>query len=333
MAYIEFREIDKYYGDQHVLKKLSLSVEQGQLVTLLGMSGCGKSTLLRCLAGFEGMQGGQIFLDGEDITSKEPRQRSIGMIFQQYSLFPTMTAAANVDFGLKMRGLPKEERRASVEEALHMVGLAGMGGKYPSQLSGGEQQRVALARSLITKPKVLLLDEPFSAIDAKLRKELQARVKSIQRALGTTCIFVTHDQDEAMRMSDVIHLMKDGAIEQSDRPETLYAAPKTVYAASFIGNYNLLSPEDCAKLGVNSAGRWAAIRPETIKLCSEGEETLEGEIQELLPQGNIIRYFVNCRSVLLKVDTLFESSLKYSEGELVRLRIDRECIQFPETSD
>jgi len=330
MAYIEFREIEKYYGSQHVLKKLSLSVEKGQLVTLLGASGCGKSTLLRCLAGFEGMQSGRIFLDGEDISQKDPRERCIGMIFQQYSLFPTMTVGANVEFGLRMRRAPREERKKLTGEALRMVDLHGMENKYPSQLSGGEQQRVALARSLVTKPKVLLLDEPFSAIDAKLRKELQSRVKSIQRETGATCIFVTHDQDEAMRMSDVIHLMKEGVIEQSGRPEELYASPRTVYAAGFIGNYNLLSPEDCVRLGLShSEGAWAAIRPETIKLCGVREGDVTGKIREVLPQGNIVRYFVDCGGVMLEADTLFDSAVELRKGDLAGLLLDQSQIVHP----
>ena len=170
MAYISFEQIEKYYGSQHVLKNLSLSVDKGEFVTLLGPSGCGKSTLLRCLAGLESISSGRILLDGEEITHVPPRQRNVGMIFQQYSLFPTMNVYNNIAFGLKIQGVSKEEARLRIAEALKMADLAGSENKYPSQLSGGEQQRVALCRCIVTKPKVLLMDEPFSAIDAKLEK-------------------------------------------------------------------------------------------------------------------------------------------------------------------
>ena len=193
MAYITFEHIDQYYGSQHVLKDLNLSVEKGAFVTLLGPSGCGKSTLLRCLAGLEPVSHGRILLDGEDITHKAPRVRHVGMIFQQYSLFPTMTVAGNIAFGLKIQGVCRSEIAERVREVLEIVDLKGSEKKYPSQLSGGEQQRVALCRSLVTKPKVLLMDEPFSAIDAKLRKELQTRIKEIHEQLGMTTLFVTHD--------------------------------------------------------------------------------------------------------------------------------------------
>lgn len=203
MAYIEFKNIDKYFGKQHVLKNLSLSVEKGQFVTLLGASGCGKSTLLRALAGLTNINSGSIFLGGEDITYKSPNKRNIGMIFQQYSLFPTMNVYNNVSFGLRMRNMDKDQIFSLVSNAIKMVNLEGSEKKYPSQLSGGEQQRVALARCIVTQPKVLLLDEPFSAIDAKLRKSLQSRIKEIHKELGMTSIFVTHDQDEAMTMSSI----------------------------------------------------------------------------------------------------------------------------------
>ncbi|MEG0566669.1 MAG: ABC transporter ATP-binding protein, partial [Hungatella sp.] len=244
MAYIEFRKIDKYYGSNQVLKGISLSVEKGQFVTLLGPSGCGKSTLLRCLAGLEELSEGEILLDGEDITDKEPKDRNIGMVFQQYSLFPNMTVEENIAFGLKLKKMPPQLIREKVEHIIEIVELQGKEKQYPASLSGGQQQRVALARSIVMEPKVLLLDEPLSAIDAKLRKSLQISIKQITKKMGLTAIFVTHDQDEAMIMSDVIHLFHDGKIEQSGDPVSVYTRPVSSFAAGFMGNYNLLTLEE-----------------------------------------------------------------------------------------
>ena len=248
MAYIEFRNIHKYFGSSHVLKGINLGVEYGQMVTLLGPSGCGKSTLLRCLAGLEQVNEGQIFLDGKDITNLTPKQRNIGMVFQQYSLFPTMTVRQNVAFGLQIQKMEKSKINAKVKEVLEIVGLSDKIDHYPRQLSGGQQQRVALARAIVTELKVLLLDEPLSAIDALLRKNLQIEIRRIQQELNITTIFVTHDQDEAMVMSDMIHLFNVGQIEQSGTPVEIYTHPRTRFAANFIGNYNILDSRAMKRL-------------------------------------------------------------------------------------
>lgn len=255
MGYIIFDHISKNYGTNLVLKGIDLKIERGDFVTLLGPSGCGKSTLLRCLSGLESVTEGRIFLDGTDITEMEPRDRNVGMIFQQYSLFPNMNVFQNIAFGLKLKKLPKQDIEAKVRKAIEMVELKGKEDHYPSQLSGGQQQRVALARSIAAEPKVLLLDEPLSAIDAKLRRSLQSRIREIHDELGITSIFVTHDQDEAMILSDVIHLFNQGSIEQSDKPVDLYTSPKSAYAAGFIGQYNILSREDFHSIIHNQIGR------------------------------------------------------------------------------
>ena len=200
MGYIHFEDVKKDFGQNHVLKGITLDIEKGHLVTLLGPSGCGKSTLLRCLAGLEEVTSGTVSLDGRDITHVSPRERGIGMVFQQYSLFPNMTVAQNVAFGLNMKKVDKETTHRKVAEMLRIVGLDDKAEHYPSQLSGGQQQRVALARAIVTEPKVLLLDEPLSAIDAKLRRNLQVEIRRIQQDFGMTTIFVTHDQDEAMEI-------------------------------------------------------------------------------------------------------------------------------------
>ena len=243
MSYIEFKNIHKRFGDVHVLKGIDLTIEQGEFVTLLGPSGCGKSTLLRCFSGLETVSEGQIFLDGVDITGFTPKQRKIGMVFQQYSLFPNMTVRQNVAFGLQIQKKDKAVIDEKVRETLEIVGLSEKIDQYPRQLSGGQQQRVALARAIVMEPKVLLLDEPLSAIDALLRRNLQVEIRKIQQKLGITAIFVTHDQEEAMVMSDTIHLFNLGKIEQSGSPEQIYAYPKTKFAANFIGHYNILEVE------------------------------------------------------------------------------------------
>jgi putative spermidine/putrescine transport system ATP-binding protein len=337
MSYIIFEDIEKFYGTNHVLKKTNLSIEQGQFVTLLGSSGCGKSTLLRCLAGLEEVSSGKIFLDGKEITSISPKDRNVGMIFQQYSLFPNMSVYNNISFGLRMKGIEKGAINDRVKEAIKMVDLKGNENKYPSQLSGGEQQRVALARCIVTQPKVLLLDEPLSAIDAKLRKSLQLRIKEIHKELNMTSIFVTHDQDEAMTMSDTIHLMKDGIIEQSEEPLELYSNPKTSFAASFIGNYNILKAKDFAILVDQKYSKSGdiAIRPETIDISSidfvemEDFYQLEGKVIKMLPQGNIIRYTVSVNQISLDVDVLFNDVELYDINQIVFLRLKKsQCISL-----
>jgi len=248
MSYIDFQNINKSFGQNHVLRQINLSVEKGQLATLLGPSGCGKSTLLRCLAGLEEVNSGSMHVDGEDITHRDPRDRNIGMVFQQYSLFPNMTVKENIAFGLKLKKLPADLIETKVSHVIDLVDLKGKVREYPHALSGGQQQRVALARSLVMEPKVLLLDEPLSALDAKLRKSLQSEIKKIHIDTGITMIFVTHDQDEAMILSDVIHLFKDGQIEQSGSPTHLYTQPGTRYAAEFIGHYNVLDKKEFARM-------------------------------------------------------------------------------------
>lgn len=233
MAFIEFRDIHKYFGEAHVLKGINLDIEEGEFVTLLGPSGCGKSTLLRCFSGLESVTEGEIYLAGTNITNFTPKQRKISMVFQQYSLFPNMTVGQNVAFGLQMQKKKKNYIQEKVKETLDIVGLSEKIDQYPRELSGGQQQRVALARAIIVEPRVLLLDEPLSAIDALLRRNLQVEIRKIQQKLKITTIFVTHDQEEAMVMSDTIHLFNLGKIEQSGTPREITAAG--LWAAACIG--------------------------------------------------------------------------------------------------
>ena len=333
MAYIRFEKINKMFGTNHVLKDIDLDVEKGQLVTLLGPSGCGKSTLLRCLAGLEQVTDGHIYLDGQEITDVVPRRWGIGMVFQQYSLFPNMSVRENVAYGLKLKKLPKPEINQKVEQMLEIVGLSEKINQYPAQLSGGQQQRVALARAMVTAPKVLLLDEPLSAIDALLRKNLQIEIRRIQQQLGITTIFVTHDQDEAMVMSDMIHLFHDGRIEQSGTPEQIYTHPATKFAATFIGNYNLPSAADFNRaFGADIAGQDVAVRPEIITLSrkpiekAQGLLVAQGKIVSHISHGNLIRFSVDFDGLPLNADVVYENRMDFSEGDQVFAAIKKDLV-------
>ena len=217
MSFVEIKNLEKSFDDTQVLKKLNLNIEEGEFVTLLGPSGCGKSTLLRCIAGLNSINSGSIFIDGKDMTNVIPKDRNIGMVFQNYALFPNMTVWENIEFGLKMK--KEKNYDDKIKNMIEMVGLTGKENHYPNELSGGQQQRVAFARSLITRPKILLLDESLSALDAKIRKSLRDKLRKIQKQLGITTIFVTHDQEEALAVSDRIFVMNKGEISQSGTPE------------------------------------------------------------------------------------------------------------------
>lgn len=239
-ATVELEAVEKRYGAHRALAGLSLRIEPGEFVSLLGPSGCGKTTALRALAGLEAVDSGSIRIDGVDVASVPVEKRDIGMVFQQYSLFPHMTVRQNVAFGLEMRKVPAAARRERVIEALDMVHLAEFADRWPHQLSGGQQQRVALARALVTRPRVLLLDEPLSALDAKVRVSLRDEIRRIQSDLGITTVFVTHDQEEALAVSDRIAVMHAGDVEQVGTPEELYRHPVSAFAADFVGQSNKL---------------------------------------------------------------------------------------------
>lgn len=330
MAYIEFKEICKSYdGENQVLKSINLDVEKGELVTLLGPSGCGKSTLLRSLAGLEQISSGRIILDGEDITDVPVQKRGIGMVFQQYSLFQNMNVEDNIAFGLKIAKMDKKLIQEKVKNAIEMVDLVGKEKSYPSQLSGGQQQRVAIARAIVMEPKVLLLDEPLSAIDAKLRRELQEKIKKVQKELKITTIFVTHDQDEAMIMSDKIHLMNNGVVEQSGNPVQLYTHPVSKFAAEFIGHYNILDKDKLKTLlpSKDFNNNFYAIRPETIHIQTEPIEdknmyVFEAIVDNYISRGNVLRYTLRHEDVSFKSEVLFRSYTLFDEGQKVYVGIE-----------
>lgn len=238
-AILRLDNIYKAFAETQVLNGISLEVEQGEFITLLGSSGCGKTTTLRIIAGLEQADRGSVWLEGQDITDVVPNKRDVNTVFQNYALFPHMTVAENIGYGLKLKKVAKKEISAKVEEMLELVQLSGFGKRMPDQLSGGQRQRVAIARAVINEPKVLLLDEPLGALDLKLRRQMQLELKRIQKQLGITFIYITHDQEEAINMSDRIAVMRNGKFEQIGTPNDIYYKPETAYVADFVGNANI----------------------------------------------------------------------------------------------
>lgn len=306
MSYLSVKQLNKHYGATQIFENIDFSADEGEFVTLLGPSGCGKSTLLRCLAGLTPVDSGQILLQGVDLVPLSPQQRGIGMVFQSYALFPNMSVNDNVAFGLKMQKQSASEILRRVNDALALVELNEFAHRYPHQLSGGQCQRVALARSLVTRPRLLLLDEPLSALDARIRKHLRDQIRRIQQELGLTAIFVTHDQEEALTLSDRVVLMNKGKIVQNSSAEMLYTQPVDAFAAGFIGSYNVL---DAREAGILTGRTWrgqVAIRPESIVLVPAGQG-IDALIVSHSLLGNVIRYRVRTQGVELLVDVLNRS--------------------------
>ena len=306
--------VTKHYGEVPALRGVDLEVHSGELLTLLGPSGSGKTTLLKVIAGFEIAEGGVVSLAGRDITTLAPNKRDIGMVFQNYALFPHMSVAANIAFPLNIRKVKKQDITRQVTDALQLVGLAGYGERLPKQLSGGQQQRVALARAVVFQPRLLLLDEPFGALDRKLREQMQLEVRRLQQRLGITTIFVTHDQEEALVLSDRIAVMSDGVIEQLGDPRAIYASPVNRFVADFIGESNLLRARTVATgaAAVLDSGatvelpeRRSAnaevgllIRPEAIELARApaNAQGFAGMVEEVVYLGSTLKYFVRLES-------------------------------------
>lgn len=320
MSYVEVKNLCKSYKQTKIFEDMNFTIEEGEFLTLLGPSGCGKSTLLRSIAGLEEIDSGNIFVEGKDISGLNPKDRNISMVFQSYALFPNMTVSENIAFGLKMKKLPKPEIDEKVKKMIALVELDGKENEYPKQLSGGQQQRVALARALAIEPKILLLDEPLSALDAKIRKTLRLQIRKLQKELDITTIFVTHDQEEALTISDRIFVMEKGKISQMGTPEEIYASPKNEFVARFIGNYNVLNDEEAGTIFNSKLKKGVyAIRPESIFICDSEivkteEEGLSAKavIEDRIILGNVIRYHLKCGGSQLVVD-LLNSKL----GELV----------------
>jgi putative spermidine/putrescine transport system ATP-binding protein len=335
MSYVSVSQLTKRFGNNTVFEDIDFTIEKGEFITLLGPSGCGKSTLLRSLAGLNPVEGGQVLVDGVDITHAAPQQRGIGMVFQSYALFPNMTVAENIAFGLKMQKLAKAEIEREVTKVIDLVELTGKEKQYPHQLSGGQRQRVALARALVVKPRILLLDEPLSALDAKIRKNLRQQIRTIQNELNLTTIFVTHDQEEAMIMSDRIFLMNKGEIVQQGEPEAIYTHPVNEFVAGFMGHYNLVEAYQAKSLFDLEMDSKVAIRPESIYVREQGRQYGEhisaprtGVIKNHQLLGNVIRYQVDVDDCELTVDLLNRSSERLlSVGSQLELLFNLNEIQ------
>jgi putative spermidine/putrescine transport system ATP-binding protein len=315
MSFLTVSNLSKSFGKTKVFEHISFDIEEGELVTLLGPSGCGKSTLLRCIAGLTEPDEGQIGVLGEDITQRAPQKRGIGMVFQSYALFPNLTVMGNIAFGLQMQGVQAHEIEQRVTEVIGLVELQGHEKKLVHQLSGGQRQRVALARALVVRPRILLLDEPLSALDARIRKNLREEIRRIQTQLKLTTVFVTHDQEEAMILSDRIFVMNQGCIVQTGSAETIYTRPTSEFVARFMGSFNLLNPEQAkALLGLDIKGQ-LAIRPESIQVAHPGHAyagdwsaPCRATVRHHQLLGNVIRYHVDAQGCHLMVDTLNRSA-------------------------
>jgi putative spermidine/putrescine transport system ATP-binding protein len=293
---VSFRNVSRHYGAVKAVDEVSFEIKDGEFFAMLGPSGSGKTTCLRLIAGFEQPSGGAVSIHGQDVTGIPPYDRDVNTVFQDYALFPHMTVLENVGYGLMIRKVPKPERQQRAEEMLDMVALSGFGARKPSQLSGGQRQRVALARALVNRPSVLLLDEPLGALDLKLREQMQVELKAIQRRVGITFIYVTHDQGEALSMSDRVAVFNHGRIEQMASPTELYEHPKTAFVAGFVGISNLIDGALAARL-TGSAGA-ASVRPEKIHLeparvaAPAGGQSVTGMISSILYLGASTRYLV-----------------------------------------
>jgi putative spermidine/putrescine transport system ATP-binding protein len=354
MSYLVLKDIQKRFGDAVAVSDFNLSAERGEFVSFLGPSGCGKTTTLRMIAGFEQPTVGTITINDEDVTYKPPNKRNVGMVFQSYALFPNMTVADNIGFGLKVRKRSKDDIRKRVAELLEIVNLPDKGNRYPYQLSGGQQQRVALARALAFEPQVLLLDEPLSALDAKIRVALRHEIRTIQRQLGITTVYVTHDQEEALSLSDRVVVMSEGRMEQVGTPFEIYNFPTTAFVASFVGTLNLLpgvvadagrgeltiagQPVRIGQSFEGSAGRQVnvALRPEMVSLgaTGDGQNQLTGKVTDVSFLGSIVRIRVGLGDVatgapgaggpIVVLDEFNEPTLKLPQLQ------DTVTISFPQ---
>ena len=280
---LELKSIEKSFGETRVLQGISLAAEAGQFVTLLGSSGCGKTTTLRIIAGLESPDKGSVFIDGVDVTATDPNRRDVNTVFQSYALFPHMTVEQNVGYSLRLKRKTKNEIKKAVADALALVQLDGFAKRLPSELSGGQSQRVAIARAIIGNPKLLLLDEPLGALDYQLRRAMQIELKRLQQQLGITFVYITHDQEEALNMSDVVAVMRDGRFEQLGSVSEIYDAPKTAYVAKFVGNANIYTGAD---------GVTVAVRSENVNiepLVAEASGKLIGTVSDKRFSGGQLR--------------------------------------------
>ncbi|MDY3118761.1 MAG: ABC transporter ATP-binding protein [Peptoniphilus sp.] len=327
MSFIEINGLKKSFDGVEVLHGLNLKIERGNLAGLLGPSGCGKSTLLRAIAGLNDIDEGEILIDGRRVDNLPPKDRGLGMVFQQYALFPNRNVLGNVKFGLEMKGVDRKTQEVEAKKMIALVGLEGKEGAFPANLSGGQQQRVALARSLVTRPDVLLLDEPLSALDAQIRVQLRYLIKSLQEELGITVILVTHDQEEAMTMSDYIFVMNKGCIVQEGSPAYIYRHPQSEFATRFIGDYNVLSGDALHAMGVKDHGACAyvAIRPEVLSLEPIDDAYIyRAKVVRTSMLGSIYRLYLEVPGEqILKLDQLNRSKNMKTVGDEVTVYVPK----------
>ncbi|HFQ6548922.1 TPA: ABC transporter ATP-binding protein [Clostridioides difficile] len=324
MSYLKINNVFKSYDQKRVLNNISLDIEEGEFLCLLGPSGCGKTTLLRIIAGLEDVNSGTIILQDKDITNLEPSKRGFGIVFQSYALFPNMTAYNNIAFPLKERKVSKGKIDNKVKEVLETVGLTNEAHKYPKALSGGQQQRIAIARALALEPKFLLLDEPMSALDAKVRHKLRMDIKRLQKELNITTIMVTHDQEEAITMADKIAILNEGDIMQIGTPEEIYQNPQNLFTAQFIGDTNCFDNGDSI----------LTVRPEYVQIEKSTKENYQGIISNIEFRGNLLR--VEIKDKLNENFIISDASIKewvnlnLVEGDLVKISIDEKYyLKYP----
>jgi spermidine/putrescine transport system ATP-binding protein len=337
----------KAFGATTAVRDVSLEIRPGEFLTLLGPSGCGKTTLLRLVAGFEAADAGSVLISGRDVTRLPPSERPVNTVFQHYALFPHRTVAGNVAFGLEMQRRPRDEIAARVARALELVRLPGQERRRVGELSGGQRQRVALARAMVLEPEVLLLDEPLAALDRKLRKEMQVEIKNLQERLGITFLFVTHDQDEALVMSDRIAVMSDGALDQVGPPEQLYDRPRTRFVADFLGVPNILTARVIGRAGgrlrlevqgglqllARDGAGWVAgdevcvgIRPERLRFADSGENLLHGVIEDEIYLGDRTDWRVRVGELVLTVAEAAGAARPRARGEAAHVAFDAEAL-------
>jgi putative spermidine/putrescine transport system ATP-binding protein len=348
MAFLEINKLTKTFGKSVAVNDFNLEVEKGEFISLLGPSGCGKTTTLRMVAGFETPTSGKVVVHGEDITNKPANQRDVGMVFQSYALFPNLTVGGNIGFGLRVVRKPSAEIQKQVTELLDLIHMSDFRNRYPYQLSGGQQQRVALARALALSPAMLLLDEPLSALDAKIRVSLRAEIRAIQRKLGITAIYVTHDQEEALSISDRIVVMHEGRIEQVGSPFEIYNFPQTAFVASFVGTLNTSTAEvvDPARnllqidgiqlqvaeglVGKQKGDKVTiAIRPESLNFVGQDKEAniLDGKIENITFLGSVVRIQVAIGSNRFYMDTFNRPFLALPKvGDKNQITCSREAV-------
>jgi len=354
MAFLEINNINKQFGKAVAVKDFNLQVDKGEFVSFLGPSGCGKTTTLRMVAGFETPTNGNIVIESKDVTNKPPNQRDVGMVFQAYALFPNMTVAGNIGFGLKIAKKPAADIHKRVAEMLDLIHMPDFGDRYPYQLSGGQQQRVALARALALSPAILLLDEPLSALDAKIRVTLRAEIRGIQRKLGITTIYVTHDQEEALSLSDRVVVMHDGKIEQVGTPFEIYNFPQTDFVANFVGTLNAVNAEVVDPISntlrmdgfqLQTAGGlegrlsgdqvMIAIRPERLSFAAEEKKAniLACTIENITFLGSIVRIQVHIGNTNFYMDTFNNPFLELPKiGDKSEVTCSREAVLILSTN-